>query len=71
MLYELVDTVSKDDLSDFQLFTTGSNMIVQQYYLLNKYMMQDMHETPEKANDTKKLHRSLVLQSRYNQCEER
>ena len=70
MLYEFVDTVSKDDLSDFQLFTTGSNMIVQQYYLLNKYMMQDMHKTPEKANDTKKLHRSL-LQSRYNQCEER
>ena len=28
------------------------------YYLRNKYTMLDVQETPEKANDTKKLQRS-------------
>ena len=33
--------------------------------------MQDMQETPEKAHDTKKLQHSLLLRSRYDQCEEK
>ena len=41
-----------------------------QYY---KYTIQDIQETLEKANNTKKLQRSLVSRSRYmyDQCEER